>query len=99
MAELEAEAFLLGHWKNFEELEEALNVDELNAVLDASRKVQFEQNKFLAALKGIKLDDNASAAEERFNAVKERVTAKQLGITEEEYGFMEAGLGFEIEDE
>lgn len=61
--------------------------------------MQYEQNKFLAALKGIKLDENATAAEDKVQEIKDRVAAKAAGKSEEEYGWEQAGLGFEIEDD
>jgi hypothetical protein len=56
LAALEAEAFLLGIWKDFAELEESLSMDELTAVLEASRDHTHEERKFFAALKGVDLD-------------------------------------------
>lgn len=89
---------MLGHWKNFEELETALSLQELEALLEASRKIQHEQNKFLAALKGINLNES-TAAEDRVQAIKDRVAAQQEGMDEESYAWKQAGLGFEIEEE
>lgn len=96
LAELEAEAFLLGHWKNFDELEEALCLAELEAVLHAKREEQFNQNKFLAALKGVNLDENA--AENRVEKIKQRLAAKQAGVPEEVFE-LNSMFGFESEDE
>jgi phytoene/squalene synthetase len=48
---------LLGHWKNFDELETNLSLEELTALLEASRKKDFEDKKFAAALQGVDLDD------------------------------------------
>ena len=73
-------------------------MEELEAVLDASRKVAYEQNKFLAALKGIRLDEPA-VAEDRVQAIKDRVAAKEAGLTEEEFDLQQGGLGYEIEEE
>lgn len=50
--------FLLGNWKNYEELEEELSVDELLATLNAQRKSRYEDQKFFAMLQGIDLSDN-----------------------------------------
>ena len=57
LVSLESEVFLLGHWKNFEELEENLSIDELNAVLNASRKKEEREMRFLAAVNGVDLED------------------------------------------
>lgn len=47
---------MLGHWKNFDELESSLSLEELTAILDASRKKDYEDKKFSAALQGVELD-------------------------------------------
>ena len=48
---------MLGHWKNFDELESSLSLDELTALLDASRKKDYDDKKFLAAMNGVELDE------------------------------------------
>lgn len=48
----------MGIWKNYEELEENLSVDELLSTLNAHRKSQREQQKFFAAIQGIDLSDD-----------------------------------------
>jgi hypothetical protein len=48
--------FLLGNWKNYDQLEEELSIDELLATLDAYRKQKRDERKFLAALQGIDID-------------------------------------------
>lgn len=47
---------MLGHWKNFDELESSLSLEELTAVLDASRKKDYEDKKFSASLQGVELN-------------------------------------------
>jgi hypothetical protein len=56
LAELESEVFLIGIWKDFEELEESLSMPELVAVLESSRKQQHNHHRFLAAIQGVDLD-------------------------------------------
>ena len=79
---------MLGHWKNIEELELSLNVDELNAILEASRKQEEARQRFAAALKGIKLDDE-QPKDESFESVKRKAQAIAAGVTEEEYETLE----------
>ena len=50
---------MLGHWKNFDELESSLSLEELTALLDISRKKDREDKKFSAALQGVELDEPA----------------------------------------
>lgn len=49
--------FLLGNWKNYDELEENLSVEELVFTLNAYRKQSQEERKFLAALQGVDLSE------------------------------------------
>jgi hypothetical protein len=54
--------FLLGHWKDYEELEESISMPELTATLKAMYKVEGRKNKFLAAMQGVDLDaENTSS--------------------------------------
>ncbi len=54
--------FLLGHWKDYEELEENISMPELTATLKAIYKVENRKNKFIAAMQGVDLDsDNTSS--------------------------------------
>ena len=56
---LEGELFLLGHWKNYDELEENLSMPELINTLKALKKKDHEDKKFFASLKDEKIFDNA----------------------------------------
>jgi len=62
LAALEAEAFLLGNWKDFAELEEALSMPELSAVITSLRETKHSNRKFFAALKGVDLDKEQNAS-------------------------------------
>lgn len=59
LATLEAEAFLLGIWKNYEELEISLCMSELLKTLEISRESDYTDKKFSAAMQGVDLDANA----------------------------------------
>jgi hypothetical protein len=56
LAELESEVFLLGIWKDYEELEIALSMPELIATLSSKRDLDYQEKKFLAAIQGVDLD-------------------------------------------
>lgn len=58
LAKLESEAFLLGIWKDFEELETSLSMPELTAVLSAKREESYEDKKFSAAIQGVDIEKN-----------------------------------------
>jgi hypothetical protein len=52
LAKLESEVFLLGIWKDYEDLESSLSMPELSETLNAKREESYNERKFLAALKG-----------------------------------------------
>lgn len=56
LAELESEVFLLGIWKDYEELERSLSMPELTAILNIKRDKDYQDKKFLAAMQGVDLD-------------------------------------------
>jgi hypothetical protein len=75
-----------------------LSLAELEAILEAERKRQYNQNKFMAALKGIDLEaDAAQSAQERVDAIKNRVAAKMAGMDPDSYELSQMGLGIEQE--
>lgn len=56
LASLEAEAFLIGSWKNFEELELSITMKELVLIIEKMRDLDYNEKKFLAAIQGVDLD-------------------------------------------
>ncbi len=56
LAKLEAEAFLLGIWKDYEELEASMSMPEIVATLEARREIDYAGKKFMAAIQGVDLD-------------------------------------------
>lgn len=76
LAALESEAFLLGIWKDYEELESSLCLSELTAILNAKRDADYADKKFMASIQGIDLDDqNGTSKKEQdpWEAMKARV--------------------------
>lgn len=64
LAELESEVFLLGIWKDYNELETSLSMTELSITLESKRKHDYQDKKFFAAIQGIDLDkENGNKAE------------------------------------
>ena len=59
LAKLEAELFLLGIWKDYEELEVSLSMPELMLTLESKRDLDYQEKKFLAAMQGVDLDKNS----------------------------------------
>jgi hypothetical protein len=63
LAKLEAEAFLLGIWKDYEELESSLSMPELTQTLTSKRDLEYQEKKFLAAIQGIDLDKDTGKSD------------------------------------
>ena len=56
LAKLESEVFLLGIWKDYQDLEESLSMPELTSTLESKREIDYQEKKFLAAIQGVDLD-------------------------------------------
>ena len=88
--------FLLGRWRDFQELEESLSLPELTAVLSSIREKEQREQKFQAALQGVDLDagskEDAAMAFERVKA--EVLNGKQSLGVEEIVDHVEAGGDF-----
>jgi inhibitor of KinA sporulation pathway (predicted exonuclease) len=72
LAKLEAEVFLLGIWKDYEELEASLSMAELTETLNAKREAEYSEKKFLAAMQGVDLDKQ-SGKEDAWEKMKAKV--------------------------
>ena len=86
---MESEAFLAGHWKNFDELESNLSIEELNAVVDAIRKKDYEDKKFLAALQGVDLEEQSKGSEDVSDLKNARLSKEEGFGVNEGLGFLE----------
>jgi hypothetical protein len=81
LAKLEAEVFLLGIWKDYQQLETSLSMPELMATLEQKRESDYQEKKFLAAMQGVDLDESSGRKEEDpWEAMKARVAAQTSGI-------------------
>ena len=72
LAHLESEVFLLGIWKDYEELEASLSMPELVAILNVKRDLDYKDKKFLAAIQGVDLDKQ-SGKNDAWEKMKARV--------------------------
>ena len=75
LAKLESEVFLLGIWKDYDELERSLSMPELMATLSISRELNYDEKKFLAAMQGVDLDKNTQKSN-AWEEMKARVFSK-----------------------
>lgn len=60
LAKLENEIFLLGIWKDYDELEKSLSMPELMSTIASRRELDYEEKKFLAAMQGVDLEEGSS---------------------------------------
>ena len=71
---LESEVFMLGIWKDYEELESSLSLPELTEILNTKRDLDYQEKKFLAAMQGVDLDKQSGKKEQDpWEAMKARV--------------------------
>jgi hypothetical protein len=75
LAKLESEVFLLGIWKDYEQLENSLSMPEIVATLESKRELDYQEKKFLAAIQGVDLDKN-SGKQDEWEKMKARVFSK-----------------------
>lgn len=80
---------MAGHWKNFDELESNLSIEELNAVVDAIRKKDYEEKKFLAALQGVDLEEQSREPEDVSDLSNSRLSKEEGFGVNEGLGFLE----------
>lgn len=108
LAKLESELFLLGIWKDYDELESSLSMPELVATLSAKRELDYDQKKFNAAIQGIDLDKESGRGQKEWEDMKARVFSKGKtsdsndvlalqGQNAQKYGFG-IGMGLDYED-
>jgi hypothetical protein len=72
LAKIEAEAFLLGIWKDYEELETSMSLPEITATLNAKRELDYQEKKFLAAIQGVDIEKQ-SGEQDAWERMKARV--------------------------
>lgn len=107
LAKMESEIFLLGAWKDYEDLETSLSMTELFTTLANKRELDYEEKKFFAAIQGVDLDQqtNLNRGQKEWEDLKARVfsggKAKDSndvlslqGANAKKYGF---GIGFGLD--
>jgi hypothetical protein len=108
LAKLESEVFLLGIWKDYEELEKSLSMPELLITLEARRELDYEEKKFLAAIQGVDIDKgSAKDSQNSWEQMKAKVFSNGKakdgndvlalqGVNAQKAGFgIGMGLGYE----
>jgi hypothetical protein len=74
LAKIESEVFLLGIYRDYEELESSLSLQELISIVNMKRDLDYEEKKFLASIQGIDIEGKGSKKEvDPWEAMKARV--------------------------
>lgn len=73
---MEGEVFLLGNWRNYEELEDNLSMPELVQTFKAMQKTESEKREFLAMIQGVTLNGSKEEEGPTFDDIRRRA----LGI-------------------
>lgn len=107
LVKLESEVFLLGIWKDYEELEVSMSMPELTATLNIKRELDYADKKFHAAIQGVDLDKNTKKSNawedmkarvfSRGRATDSKDIVSLQGINAQNAGFG-IGMGLEYEE-
>ena len=78
LLKMESEVFLIGAWKNYEELEKSICMKELIEILSNKRDLDYQEKKFLAAMQGVDLDNatNPDRGQKEWEDLKARVFSR-----------------------
>ena len=79
----------MGCWKNYDELEDSLSIEELLATIGAIRERDNNQRKFDAAMQGIDLEEESKPAADITTLSGGAATRAGFGIG--------VGLGYEVQ--
>lgn len=74
LLKLESEAFLLGAWKNYDDLEISISMPELLQIISMRRELDHMEKKFLAAIQGVDIDKDKG--EDKWEEMKKRILYK-----------------------
>ena len=76
LLKLESEVFMLGIWKNYDEMESSISMPELLATLSSKRELDYQEKKFLAAIQGVDLDGDKKKEQNAWEKMKAKVFSK-----------------------
>lgn len=74
LVKLETEVFLLGAWKNYEQLELSMSMPELLKTISMKRELDHIEKKFLAAMQGVDIDKDKE--DDKWQEMKNRILYK-----------------------
>lgn len=106
LVKIESEVFILGIWKDYDELETNMSMPEIISLVSTKRELEYEEKKFLAALQGVDLDkNNKDSGQNKWEEMKARVFSggatsdpndilSLQGVKAQQLGF---GIGFGLD--
>ena len=108
LAKIESEVFLLGIWKDYEDLEASMSMPEILSTISSKRELDLEEKKFMASIQGIELDGGKEKEPDPWEAMKARVFSggqtsnpndiiAYQGVSAAKAGFG-IGMGLDYED-
>ena len=77
-------------------MEDDLTLEELYLLVEAQHRAEHRRNKFVAAMQGVDLDEEANDAD--FDKVKLRAEAALAGKSEDEFEFDMIGISYDSDD-
>lgn len=86
---------LTGIWKNFQDLEESVSLEELEAIVIAAHERENRLYKHMAAVNGIDVSENEDT---RLDELKAKVAAQQSGQSQDAYELSEFLIDMEEEE-
>jgi hypothetical protein len=76
LLKLESEVFMLGIWKNYDEMESSISMPELLTTLSSKRELDYQEKKFLAAIQGVDLEGEKEKGQDAWEKMKAKVFSK-----------------------
>lgn len=82
LVKLESEVFILGIWKNYDDLESNISMPELMTIISNKRELDYQEKKFMAAIQGVDLEGGSEDdPQKKWEDMKARVFSR--GMTED----------------
>lgn len=73
-------------------MENVLTLEELQLLIESKQEAEHREHKFLAAMKGVDLDEHISKENDVFDKVKIKAAADLAGKSEDEFVFNMIGI-------
>lgn len=78
-------------------MEDTLTLEELYLLVDARHRAEHRNNRFMAAIQGVDIDENKS--DEDFERIQRKASADLAGKSEDEFVFDMIGIEIDADDD